>query len=84
VHDDLFERDFTADAPNQLWLADITEHSTREAKLHICAVNGALSNRIVRPGQAVQLSGALGCAGVTGSMFHLFGHQGLPVQAEPV
>ena len=28
VHDDLVERDFTANAPNQLWLGDITEHST--------------------------------------------------------
>jgi putative transposase len=29
VHDDLVGRDFTADAPNQLWLSDITEHRTR-------------------------------------------------------
>jgi hypothetical protein len=28
VHDDLVKRDFTADAPNQLWLRDITEHRT--------------------------------------------------------
>ena len=28
VHDDLVGRDFTAEAPNQLWLADITEHRT--------------------------------------------------------
>ena len=26
VHDDLVGRDFTADSPNRLWLADITEH----------------------------------------------------------
>jgi len=26
VHDDLVERDFTAAAPNELWLTDITEH----------------------------------------------------------
>lgn len=26
VHDDLVQRDFTADGPNQLWLTDITEH----------------------------------------------------------
>ena len=38
VHDDLVECDFTADAPNQLWLADITEHSTGEGKLYICAI----------------------------------------------
>ncbi len=35
VHDDLVERDFTADAPNRLWLADITEHWTREGKLYL-------------------------------------------------
>ncbi|MGY4649588.1 transposase InsO family protein [Mycobacterium sp. URHB0021] len=28
VHDDLVGRDFTADAPNRLWLSDITEHRT--------------------------------------------------------
>ena len=28
VHDDLVKREFTASAPNQLWLTDITEHST--------------------------------------------------------
>ena len=33
VHDDLVERDFTAKAPNQLWLTDITEHPTAEGKL---------------------------------------------------
>jgi transposase InsO family protein len=28
VHDDLVRRDFTAIAPNILWLTDITEHPT--------------------------------------------------------
>jgi putative transposase len=47
VHDDLVRRDFTADAANQLWLADITEHWTREGKLYLCAVKDVYSNRIV-------------------------------------
>ncbi|OKH61568.1 hypothetical protein EB74_19755, partial [Mycobacterium sp. SWH-M5] len=47
VHDDLVERDFTAEAPNQLWLADITEHRTGEGKLYLCAIKDAFSNRIV-------------------------------------
>jgi putative transposase len=47
VHDDLVRRDFTAAAPNQLWLADITEHPTREGKLYLCAVKDVFSNRIV-------------------------------------
>ena len=38
---------FTADAPNQLWLADITEHWTGEGKLYLCAVKDVHSNRIV-------------------------------------
>lgn len=38
---------FTADAPNRLWLADITEHRTGEGKLYLCAVKDAFSNRIV-------------------------------------
>ena len=47
VHDDLVGRDFTADAPNQLWLADITEHCTGEGKLYVCAIKDVFSNRIV-------------------------------------
>ena len=47
VHDDLVERDFTAAAPNQLWLADITEHWTGEGKLYLCAIKDVYSNRIV-------------------------------------
>ena len=47
VHDDLVERDFTADAANRLWLSDITEHPTREGKLYLCAIKDAFSNRIV-------------------------------------
>ncbi|TQJ08818.1 transposase InsO family protein [Lapillicoccus jejuensis] len=47
VHDDLVERDFTAEHPNRLWLTDITEHSTREGKLYLCAVKDAWSRRIV-------------------------------------
>jgi putative transposase len=47
VHDDRVNRDFTATAPNQLWLTDITEHRTAEGKLYLCAVKDVYSNRIV-------------------------------------
>ncbi len=47
VHEDLVERDFTSDAPNELWLTDITEHPTAEGKLYLCAVKDAYSKRIV-------------------------------------
>ena len=46
-HDDLVRRDFTADAPNELWLSDITEHWTREGKIYCCAIKDVFSNRIV-------------------------------------
>jgi putative transposase len=47
VHDDLVQREFTAPAPNRLWLTDISEHPTAEGKLYLCAVKDACSNRIV-------------------------------------
>lgn len=47
VHDDLVQRDFTADAPNRLWLTDITEHRTNEGKLYLCAIKDVFANRIV-------------------------------------
>jgi putative transposase len=47
VHDDLVRKVFTADAPNQLWLTDITEHPTAEGKLYLCAIKDVHSGRIV-------------------------------------
>ena len=47
VHDDLVQRDFTADDVNELWLTDITEHPTGEGKLYFCAVKDVFSGRIV-------------------------------------
>lgn len=56
VHDDLcavvdehgrLRHRFTAQAPNELWLADITEHRTAEGKLYLCAIKDAYSNRII-------------------------------------
>jgi len=47
VHDDLVCRDFTATAPNQLWLTDITEHPTAEGKIYLCAIKDVFSNKIV-------------------------------------
>jgi putative transposase len=32
AHDDLVHRKFTADAPNDVWVADLTEHRTAEGK----------------------------------------------------
>jgi transposase InsO family protein len=46
-HDDLVRRDFTAEAPNVVWVADLTEHWTNEGKLYCCAIKDLFSNRIV-------------------------------------
>lgn len=47
AHDDLVQRQFEADAPNRVWLSDITEHPTAEGKLYLCAIKDLWSNRIV-------------------------------------
>ncbi len=47
VHDDLVERNFRAEGPNQLWLTDITEHRTGAGKLYLCAVKDQWAHRIV-------------------------------------
>jgi transposase InsO family protein len=47
VHDDLVKKVFSADAPNTVWLTDITEHPTAEGKLYLCAIKDAYSGRIV-------------------------------------
>ncbi|CCH89166.1 Transposase [Modestobacter italicus] len=38
MHDDLVDRQFTATAPNKVWLTDITEHPAAEGKFYLCAV----------------------------------------------
>jgi transposase InsO family protein len=47
AHDDLVRRNFTADAPNTVWVTDLTEHRTGEGKLYLCAIKDLFSNRIV-------------------------------------
>ncbi len=62
VHDDLVERDFTASAPDQLWLTDITEHRTTEGKLYLCAIKDVYSNRIVGYSIASRMKASLAVA----------------------
>ena len=47
VADDLLDRDFSADAPNQRWVADITYLRTWEGWLYLIAVQDLYSRRIV-------------------------------------
>jgi transposase InsO family protein len=41
------DRVFTASAPNVTWRTDITEHTTGEGKLYLCAIKDVYSGRIV-------------------------------------
>lgn len=47
VFDDLVKSQFRANAPNRLWLSDITEHWTSDGKLYCCAIRDVFSNKIV-------------------------------------
>lgn len=44
---DLVDRQFERDQPNELWGTDITEHPTREGKLHCAVVLDVFSRRVV-------------------------------------
>jgi putative transposase len=52
---DLVERNFTAAAPNQLWVADITYIPTRAGFLYLAVVLDAFSRRIVGWAMATSL-----------------------------
>jgi len=47
IFDDLVLREFTAEAPNQLWVADITQHWTFEGWLYLAVVLDAYSRTVV-------------------------------------
>jgi len=47
TNEDLVKRQFSATRPNELWLTDITEHPTREAKVYCCCVLDLFSRKIV-------------------------------------
>ena len=77
VHDDLVERDFTADRPNLLWLADITEHPTGAIKdvFSNCIVGYSIDYRmksrlaVTALGNAVARRDDIG-GGVPGCILH--------------
>lgn len=45
--DDLVKRQFHPDGPDRLWVADITEHPTREGKVYVAVVIDAWSRRVI-------------------------------------
>jgi len=59
VHDDHVQRNFTASAPDRIWLTDITEHATAEGKLYACCIKDVFSNRIVGYATSDRMTAAL-------------------------
>jgi len=47
VYPDLVKRDFSADAPNRLWVADMTQHQTDEGWLYLAAVTDMYSRMVI-------------------------------------
>jgi len=45
--DDLVHRQFSVDAPDRLWLTNITEHRTAQGKVYCAAVVDAFSRRVI-------------------------------------
>lgn len=61
VADNLLERDFTADAPNLKWTADITYIPTAEGWLYLSAVMDLYSRRIVGWSMSADIDAGLVC-----------------------
>jgi putative transposase len=47
VHDDLVQRQFTADSPDRLWVTDITQHRTGQGWVYCAVVLDVFSRRAV-------------------------------------
>lgn len=62
VADDLVQRDFSAPAPDMVWLTDITEHPTLEGKLYMASLKDVFSNRIVGYAIGARMTKELACA----------------------
>jgi len=46
-YEDLVDRDFAADGPDEIWCTDITEHPTQEGKIYCAAVIDVFSRKVV-------------------------------------
>ena len=62
VSDDLVQRDFSAPAPNRIWLTDFTEHGTLDGKLYLASMKDVFSNRIVGYALSPRPTAELACA----------------------
>jgi putative transposase len=59
LFDDLVARDFQADAPNRLWVADITQHRTDEGWLYLAVVIDAYARPVVGWSMSHRMTGDL-------------------------
>ena len=59
LFDDLVARDFQADAPNRLWVADITQHKTEEGWLYLSVVIDAFARPVVGWSMSHRVTGDL-------------------------
>ena len=59
VAEDLVQRDFTVDAPDLRWYADLTEHPTDEGKVYLASVLDAFDKSIVGWSMGVSATTAL-------------------------
>lgn len=62
VSDDLVQRDFSAPAPDRLWLTDFTEHPTQTGKIYLASLKDVFSNRIVGYALSARPTADLACA----------------------
>ena len=62
VSDDLVQRDFSAPAPDRLWLTDFTEHPTLTGKIYLASLKDVFSNRIVGYALSPRPTADLACA----------------------
>jgi putative transposase len=66
----LLNRDFTAERPNQKWVADITYIATQEGWLYLAAVMDLYSRRIVGWSMSDQIDTALVASAMNMAIFH--------------
>lgn len=68
AHDDLLQRVFTAQAPNQVWVTDITEHPTGEGKLYVCTVKDLCGKKIVGYSMGARMKASLAVAALNNAV----------------
>jgi transposase InsO family protein len=73
--DDLVKRDFTAAAPGEKWLTDITEMKCRDGKLYLCAVLDCFDAAIVGFSMDTNMKTPL-CTAALNSAANRYGHTG--------